>query len=69
MPDDKRETLAMLRESILKSEMVDVKTIQSFASKYISIELNVPGANLFCREAYAAISRALKGKNVSLSYL
>lgn len=43
----KRETFAILRGSILKSEMVDVKTMQRFAGKCISMGLAVPGAKLF----------------------
>lgn len=68
LPDDNREKFVILKESILNSEMVDVKTMQRFAGKCISMGLAVPGAKWFCREVNAAISSSLKGsKHVSLS--
>lgn len=36
LPDDKREKFVILRESILKSEMVDVKIMQRFPGKCLS---------------------------------
>lgn len=55
------------REGILKSEMVDIKTMQRFVGKSISIALAVQRANLFCWEVNSAISRGLRGsKHVSL---
>lgn len=61
LPDDKIEKFAVLRESILKSEIVDVKTVQGFAGKFISIRLAVQGATLFCREVKViSLSGSLK---------
>lgn len=47
LPNDKREKFVILKESILKSEMVDVKTMQRFAGKCISMGLAVPRQNGF----------------------
>lgn len=48
--------------------MVEVKTMERFASKCISMGLAVPMAKLFCREVNAAICGGLGGsKHVSLS--
>lgn len=47
LPDDNRENFVILKESILKSEMVDVKTMQMFAGKCISMRLAVTRQNGF----------------------
>ena len=45
-----------MRESILNSDKVDIKTLQKFAGKCVSFVLAVPAARLYTREVNIAIS-------------
>ena len=68
LPDDKRARFIELRELMLSQEELDVKTLQRFCGKCVSMSLAVPGCKLFCREVNTAISRALRNsRNVSVS--
>lgn len=68
LPECKKLKFADLRESILGSKELTVKTLQRFAGKCISMGLAVPGCRLFCREVNLAISRAVKSsKHVCLT--
>lgn len=58
LPDDKRRSFCSLRDSILKSEVVDMKTLQRFAGKCISLILAVPTARLHSIEVNRTISLA-----------
>ena len=60
LPADKKEKFVALRESILSSPSVSLKTLQRFAGKCVSMNLVVPAAKLYCREINAAISYCLK---------
>ncbi|XP_069129670.1 uncharacterized protein [Argopecten irradians] len=60
LPKDKKEKFVVLRELILSSGAVDVKTLQRFAGKCISMGLVVPGSKLFCREVNSAIATGIK---------
>lgn len=60
LPEDKRLKFSDLRELILSLEKVDLKTLQRFSGKCISMSLAVPGCKLFCREVNAAISYCIK---------
>ena len=67
LPEQKKESFRVLRESILKSKKVDIKTLQRFTGKCISFYLAIPSARLFSREANRAISIASRNsKPVSL---
>lgn len=68
MPDDKKAKFIDLRESILERKEVDVKTLQRFTGKCISMSLVIPGCKLFCREINAGISQGLKNsRSVKIS--
>lgn len=58
IPQDKKIKFASLRDSILQSRTVSVKTLQRFAGKITSFSLAVPAAQLYAREVYRAISLA-----------
>ena len=60
LPEDKKASFCSLRDSILKSNLVDLKTLQRFSGKCISFVLAVPAARLFSREVNRAISLASK---------
>lgn len=53
-----------LRESILLSKFVDIRTLQRFAGKCISFCLVVPAAKLYCREVNRAISYGMKNSKM-----
>ncbi|KAJ8319535.1 hypothetical protein KUTeg_002916 [Tegillarca granosa] len=60
LPLDKKQKFIELREFILSLKEVDLKTLQRFSGKCISMSLAVPGCKLFCREVNAAISFCTK---------
>lgn len=60
LPDDKKLKFIDLRKSILLMDEVDLRTLQRFCGKCISLTLAVPGCKLFCREVNAAISTCVK---------
>ena len=53
IPPDKKTKFRSLRESILSSSLVNLKTLQHFAGKVISFSLAIPGCKLYVREALA----------------
>ena len=68
LPDDKKLKFAELRESMLARDELDLKTLQRFCGKCISMGLAVPGCKLFCSEINVAISRAMRNsRSVELS--
>ena len=60
IPSDKRLGFILLREKILQESYIDIKTLQRFAGKCISLTLVVPAARLYIREVNRAISIATK---------
>ena len=54
---DKRLKFKILREEILSSRCVGVKTLQRFAGKVISFSLAIPDCKLYVRETVKAISK------------
>ena len=57
LPDDKKLKFQTLRERILSSPRVGVKTLQRFTGKVISFSLAIPGCKLYVRETFKAISQ------------
>ena len=57
IPQDKRNKFATLREDILSSPFVSLKTLQRFSGKVISFSLAIPGSKLYVREVFKAVSR------------
>lgn len=57
IPEVKKKKFADLRESILTSHSVPIKTLQRFAGKITSFSIAVPSAQLYAQEIYRKISR------------
>ena len=60
LPERKKQKFAVLRDEILTSEVVGVRTLQRFTGKCISFILVVPAAKLYTRECNAAIGKAIR---------
>lgn len=60
LPSDKKLTFIKLRDHILSLKYIDVKTLQRFAGKCISMTLVIPAAKLYIRDVNQAISYTLK---------
>ena len=57
IPQDKRNKFATLKEDILSSPFISLKTLQRFSGKVISFSLAIPGSKLYVREVFKAVSR------------
>ena len=60
LPDGKKEKFTFLRESLINSNFVSVKSLQRFAGKAVSFSLAIPEAKLFCREINSHIGKGLR---------
>ena len=60
LPQEKKRTFAILRDSILQSKMISVHSLQKFAGKAVSFSLAVPAARLYTREINTNISKGLR---------
>ena len=58
--EEKKLKFSMLRDSILSSNLIAVKTLQRFVGKAISFSLAVPAIRFFTREVNHHIGKALK---------
>ncbi len=68
LPQEKIERFAALREVILKSKVVSIKTLQRFAGKASSFSLAIPAARLYIREVNTGIGKGIRtSKPVYLS--
>lgn len=56
VPERKVQSFAKLREFILANKTIDIKTLQRFQGKCISLALAVPAAKLYIRTISAAIA-------------
>ena len=68
LPNEKKLFFIKLRDNILSSETVSLKTLQRFAGKCISLLLAIPAARLFSREINRAISIASKNSREIVVY-
>ena len=59
LPDGKKEKFTFLRESLINSNFVSIKSLQRFAGKAVSFSLAIPVAKLFCREINSHIGKGL----------
>ena len=57
IPQDKKIKFVNLRESILSSSCVTLKTMHRFAGKVVSFSLAIPGCKLYVREVFNAIAQ------------
>jgi len=60
VPEDKKMKFIEIREVILAEHHIDLKTLQRFAGKCISLILAIPSAKLFTKEVNRAISTTSK---------
>ncbi|XP_064641919.1 uncharacterized protein LOC135496488 [Lineus longissimus] len=60
LPDYKKVSFGALRDYILSCQQINIKTLQRFSGKCVSMLLAVPAAALYTREVNAAISMGLK---------
>ena len=65
IPQDKKTKFATLRESILSSSCVSLKTLQRFAGKVVSFSLAIPGCKLYVREVFNAIAQLTRSSKVA----
>ena len=57
VPEDKKKKFKVLREEILSTPSVTLKSLQRFAGKALSLSLAIPGCKLYVREIFKSISR------------
>lgn len=70
LPVEKKQKFSNLREEILSLLEVDLRTLQRFCGKCISMSIAVPGCKLYCREVNRALSVASKNsRNIKVSGL
>ena len=60
LPEDKKQKFASLRDSLLLTKVIPVRSLQRFAGKAVSFPLAVPAAKLFCREVNFYTGKSLK---------
>lgn len=65
IPPEKKAKFAALRESILSSPLVSLKTLQHFAGKVVSFSLAIPGCKLYVREVFSTIAQLTRSSRVS----
>lgn len=65
IPQDKKTKFATLRESILSSSCVRLKTLQRFAGKVISFSLAIPGCKLYIREVFNEIAQLTRSSKAA----
>ena len=66
VPEDKKVKFAALREDILSSPFVTLKTLQRFSGKAISFSLAIPGCRLYVRDVFKAISSLSRSSRPSV---
>ena len=65
IPQDKKTKFATLRESILSSSCVSLKTLQRFAGKVVSFSLAIPGCKLYVRAVFNAIAQLTRSSKAA----
>jgi hypothetical protein len=66
IPQDKKLKFTALRESILSSSVVSLKTLQRFAGKAISLNLAIPSCKLYVREVFQVIGQMSRLSKASI---
>ena len=64
LPQDKQLSFSLLRESLLERRMLDLRSLQKFSGKCVSMSIAIPGALFFIRETNYAISQAYKNSRL-----
>ena len=65
VPPEKKTKFAILREGILSSPLVSLKTLQRFAGKVVSFSIAIPGCTLYVREVFGVIAQLTRSSRVS----
>ena len=60
LSEGKKKKFATLRDNLLSSKVIQVKMLQCFAGKAVSLALTIPAAKLYVREVNAHIGKALR---------
>jgi hypothetical protein len=60
LPEEKRNSFSVLRESLLERKFLDLRSLQKFAGKCVSMSIAIPGTLFYIRETNAAISQAYR---------
>ena len=63
LPEDKKKKFATLRDNLLSSKVIQVKMLQRFAGKAVSLALAIPAAKLYVREVNAHIGKLFDDLN------
>ena len=66
---DKKVTFITLRESILSSSMVTLKTLQRFVGKMVSLSLAILSCKLFLRRLFQAIAQMARSPKGSIKIM
>lgn len=56
IPEEKKVKFKVLRENILTSKTVTLKTLQRFAGKAVSFSLAIPSCKLYLCEIFKAVA-------------
>ena len=59
----KKEKFASLHESIISQGSASIKSLQRLAGRIISVFIAVPATNLYAREIYRAIAKAIRSSH------
>ena len=65
LPEDKKVKFRELRENILASKTVTLKTFQRFAGKGVSFSLAIAGCKLYVREIFKAIAGLVRNSKAA----
>lgn len=56
IPEEKKVKFKVLRENVLASKTLTIKTLQCFAGKAVSFRLAISGCKLYLREIFKAVT-------------
>lgn len=65
IPPEKKTKFAVLREGILSSLLVSLKTLQRFGGKVVSFSIAIPGCMLYVSEVSAVIAQLTRSSRAS----
>ena len=66
IPEEKKVKFKVLRENVLASKTVTIKTLQRFAGKAVSFSLAIAGCKLYLREIFKAVSGLVRNSKPAI---
>ena len=66
IPEEKKVKFKVLRENVLASKTVTIKTLQRFAGKAVSFSLATAGCKLYLREIFKAVSGLVRNSKPAI---